>query len=411
MKKIIKTLILTCALVSSTSVFALGRRFVEFGFDLPVGFSNNLLSAGDIFKETIEINLPEIADELEGTGFVLNGHFDPSVSFKLDARLFEFGLKAGIDGSATLNLSDGFFNLLGKGYNYETDDELSFAIGGDVDLFAYSEFKFGLTLKKKTFTVAPSVYVPILHFGATDNTGFTFRNDGDTGDFIASMKALYELNTCADLSALMNGNVDMNDIMSGKGVDVALGFEMPLPVDFLSFITVKANARIPLVSGTLKYSVPVGITIDDTKINAKDFIEGKGMTLPEITTQTDFDNSLEKEMKIARPLKLGVGADATLLRIFKVNAGLGMGVKYPTSSELRQFFPEYNLGGAIDLANIFVVSLDTKYTDQIFTNTFGMRLNFRLLEMDFGVSSQSSSFLKAFDASGIGAYFTVFVGF
>ena len=57
------------------------------------------------------------------------------------------------------------------------------------------------------------------------------------------------------------------------------------------------------------------------------------------------------------------------------------------------------------------MGLSTEYRDQLFIHQIGATLNVRVLQLDVGISSQSASFKKSFEVSGVGAYAYITMGF
>jgi hypothetical protein len=96
--------------------------------------------------------------------------------------------------------------------------------------------------------------------------------------------------------------------------------------------------------------------------------------------------------------------------LFNARAGAGFGIRRPFS-EAAVFYPEYYLGFTVNLIDILKVRVSTEYTDQIFIHQFGTTFNVRVFQLDFGISTQSSNFIKSLSVAGIGAYTYVTFGF
>jgi hypothetical protein len=55
----------------------------------------------------------------------------------------------------------------------------------------------------------------------------------------------------------------------------------------------------------------------------------------------------------------------------------------------------------VNLLDVFVVGLGTHYEDLAWRHSLGLAFNARAVELDLGISIQSQSFLKSFQAAGI----------
>ena len=120
---------------------------------------------------------------------------------------------------------------------------------------------------------------------------------------------------------------------------------------------------------------------------------------------------MQKRIAIHRPLKVNAYLDKNLLgTLFNARAGGGFGIRRPFSDD-AVFYPEYYLGLTLNLIDMFKIGVSTQYKDQLFIHQLGTTFNLRLIQWDFGISTQSSSFKKSMEVAGLGAYAYVTVGF
>ncbi len=63
-----------------------------------------------------------------------------------------------------------------------------------------------------------------------------------------------------------------------------------------------------------------------------------------------------------------------------------------------------------DIANIFIPSLGMHYNDRKWKNSLDFALNLRAFQLDFGVSFQSTDFVKSFLGAGLGVNFGLKLG-
>ncbi|MBQ5472653.1 MAG: hypothetical protein IIT58_11730, partial [Treponema sp.] len=119
----------------------------------------------------------------------------------------------------------------------------------------------------------------------------------------------------------------------------------------------------------------------------------------------------DADLTIHRPLKFNVYLDKNLLgSLFNARAGAGFGIRRPFC-DAAVFYPEYYLGFGINLIDMIKVGVSTQYKDQLFIHQLGTTFNIRLIQLDLGISSQSSSFKKSLSVGGVGAYAYLTVGF
>ena len=88
----------------------------------------------------------------------------------------------------------------------------------------------------------------------------------------------------------------------------------------------------------------------------------------------------------------------------------GFGIYHPFNDDAF-FYPEYYLSAGINCFDFFKAKLSTEYTDQIFKHQAAVDVNVRLVEIECGVSFQSTDFLKSMNVTGIGAYVVTSIGF
>ena len=96
--------------------------------------------------------------------------------------------------------------------------------------------------------------------------------------------------------------------------------------------------------------------------------------------------------------------------LFTARGGLGIGVRRPFSDS-ASFYPEYFLGLNFNFIDIIKLGVSTEYTDQIFVHQIGTTFNVRVFQLDLGISTQSSSFVKSLSVAGMGAYAYITMGF
>lgn len=419
MKKLVLSIILSVSLLGSVfaeNIFA--HRFFEVRVDVPIAVSNNLMGLTDIFQKEVTINLPELADsvKLDG-GARIRAEAYPTLGINLDIpRGLILGVNIGADADVSLGLSDDIFQFIGHGNAGMGQKFKQKTTNTYVDLFAHVDVTGGWNGKKNRLAVTGSAFFPLAHLDAGDTYVALYNND-EEGEFKAEANVDAKLYASADYSNMDDIQKLIDQSKKGMGFDLSADYQR----DLFRFLTVGATARIPIVPGRLgmvskvHYNYPFTLNIDDL-LNEKDGDSGNNSgntSEPEEDKELEF-TSLSTPYEIHRPLKLGVSANfhpfGTLL---STSGYLGIGVRHPFAKDVNEtsFYLDYSVAGKLSLWNILNFEMSHSYTDQMFKNEFAIGLNIRLVEVDAGVSFQSTSFAKSFTGAGIGAYVTACVGF
>lgn len=399
------------AQISESDYFS--NRFFEIKTDIPFQFSNNYFSISDIFGTedgTVVIDLKDMADSLPKSGFNLASSFSPTVGFDINARKFGFGVLAGFDSSANVTLGKELFDFLG--YGNELYEDINVDGNVNIDLFAYAKVPVAFNINKFEFLVAPSMFIPIVHC-SSDKFYATVSNKAD-GTIAVNAAADLSLYSIIALSEIIDneGNfiADMTTVstmLSNSFQKKTFGFDLEGTVgwNMSDNLKISANYRFPIVPGKLNYK---------TSYNYSLSYEVTTSTISESTSDSSskLGDTEDCVYSINRPLKLNVSADFKPFynNYFVLSAMGGLGVRHLFSSEVV-YFPEYSFGLKSSLASILTSKLRTSYIEQVFIHQVAFGLNVRVIELEVGISSQSSSFVSALKGSGLGAFVTLQVGF
>lgn len=444
MKKLILSFVIFTSLICASfaeNFFA--HRFFEIKVDVPVEVSNNLLGITDIMKKDVVIDLAEIADSVKDKGAALKGSVAPSVSIGLDIpRGLIFGVKVGAEADVGVGLSDDLFTFVGKGnMALENPNKMEVRTSNTyADIFATASLNAGWNTKKSRLEFIATAFSSLAHFDATNTYAKLYIND-------ETNTISYEANVGANLYSnvnLVSGLDDVqaiiNSITNNMGFDLSANYKR----DLFRFLTIGANARIPLVPSKLSlcsavsYNKSGEINIEqflgssDGQTNTDDQDSGNVPPVNEPDETEDTSDSMNvKDMlgdpvllaepyAIHRPLKFGVSANfhpfGTLL---STKGYIGIGIRHPFANVINaatdisetDFYVDYSIGGRLSLWNILSLELTHECMDEIYKNQLALALNIRLVEVDAGVSMASTNFTKSFTGAGLGAFVTVAVGF
>lgn len=398
MKKIYSLfLVLSVILSMGYSKNFLSERFFEIQIGVPVDFSNNAISFDDIFKKELTLDLAKIANEMPSEGLNLIVDAKPYVALNLNIAFIHLGMSAGVDVYEKMGISKDFFDFLGKGN--EVGETLTFDFNNYTDLFAFCEADVGIDFSNFSIHVTPSLFVPI--FSSSGSVAkVTFLND-EEGNINLNMNTNFGVYSNFD----MYDENFLSDLFSnGNGFDVGVSASLP----FGRKLVFSGKARIPIVPGSYQYKYSSYYEATTT-MNLLDSSLNSSETNGNIK---DFSKEvLEEKIYINRPMKFNLYADYLLMgNVLKLRAGGGMGVFRPFLTDSFTY-PEYYFSAGINLFDFIKASISTEYTSQIFKHQIALGINVRLIELDCGVSLQSTDFMKSFSNNGFGAYAIVSIGF
>ena len=410
------------------------HRFFEVRVDVPVEVSNNLVSLKEVMQESVVIDLSEIAERVAFKGAAIKAFAAPTFSLNLDIpRGLILGLSVGVEGDASVGLSKDLFEFLGNGNVGMGDDFVVQTSNTYADIFATATVKGGWNFKKSKIEFEGTAFSTLAHFDASQTSARVFMKDNKVG-VQANLEAKGYSN--CDLANISDVQGILSSIGDGIGFDVGAKYQREL----FKFLTVGAQARIPIVPSRLNTGYNVTYTYDKylgfdefVGMGGDDGDDGSSSEVPQYQEGEDDEDltglaailgkpiKLETPYAIHRPLKFGISADfhpfGTLL---STTGYVGVGFRHPFASAINkdnggrdetQFYFDYSIGGRLSLWNILSFSLSHSYMDEVFKNQFTVELNIRLLEVDAGVSFQSTNFAQSFTGAGVGAFVTLCVGF
>ncbi len=390
--------------VISTAAFSrnfFSQRFFEVKVGTELGASNNLFTVNELLKKDLIIDLPQLADECPDNGFNIRAGAKPTWEMNFNIVNVHVGLSAGVELFESMSVGKDLFDFLGNGNS--VGDVLNFNLDNDADVFAFSQLDIGIKFGKLKVEVQPAVFLPIMSMRG-GGAKATVVN-GIDGSLDISMDMNMDVYSITELSVTDNGfSFDTDKLISALSKGFGFDFGLGLSWDLTKSFTVGLTSRIPIVPGTLGYKSNIQGGMD-YKLKVSDFEN------PEKTERERTVTNENATLTIHRPLKVNIYADKALLgTLFNARAGVGFGIRRPFCSDAL-FYPEYYLGIEFNLINAFKLKVSTEYRDQTFIHQLGTTINLRLVQFDFGISTQSSNFIKSMEVAGLGGYAYVSVGF
>jgi hypothetical protein len=398
------------------------RKFEIGLFNFGLGFSNNFMTTSEIFREKLEIDINNLSDS-----FNVNANFAFSpvyVSYNKD-NIWGFGLTTGLDLIGIIDLSG---NMLTFNEAEATKSDIGAAVFSEIKIHSF------FTFLKFKFKVKPAMYYPIL-YAKPNNFSYTFKNKKNT-DGIDETFFNLGLDMQVYTAFPMDDDFDITDIIdkidkitARPGLDISIGVEYPLSealdlikkYDFLDFDVGVDFINIPVYPSYMEDYMRTIMNIgSDQPI---DFFNGM---FGEDSEEIDMDNFYNYEFKdygkekrnVFRPFKVLISAN---WRPFDKPSLADSDEPLKIKREWLTFIPtigfainplyfqpvsfEGGIKTRLNIVNFFIATLGIGYHDRFWKNSLDFALNFRIMEIDFGINMQSTRFSKSWTGGGFGAVF------
>lgn len=401
MKKILTIFAALTVFASSLFGFEFRDRYFELYTHVPVNVSNSAFFLNDIMKREVVIDLKDFAAQLPPKGITFSTVVVPENGFNLNLDKVRVNGAYGVDVQGSFNLPKEAVEFVANGN--KLNEDISVNLEATTDVFFYLSSSVKILQEKYSFTVAPTLFMPVTHC-ELNNAKAVVRNSSD-GTF--GFEATGEAAVYSPFDMAHTDNFIATDafglIMAGAGFDLAGAMDY----EILPGFRVKGFMQCPLIPGRLNKKSSTRFTAKG-EVNVSDVINGKS---PEGSTDTSDFTTESANFIINRPFRISAGCDWYGLGKWLIcSAEAGFAVKYPFT-EAAVFYPEYDMSVTVCGANIASVQLGSQYQKQVFSHYAGFRLNARVFELDWGVSASSPSFVGSFCGGGFGAYVSVRAGF
>lgn len=417
MKKILLSLLIfTFAISFSFAERHWNDRIFEFNVNIPVNISNNTFVLDDIMQETVVIDFTKIADNMTSDGFNTIINTSPSAGFKLDVPSgLLFGVTTGVDVYSNLTIDKSLFNFLGHGN--ELNEDLDIDLDGYIDAFMYIRANLGWDFDRFKISFSPSVYAALLH--ASTNGSYVKVTNSDEGKFAYKLQGnmnIYSLvgvddsftDTFKSMDFAQIGNRllgEVNNIWQSAGVDLQVDFSYEL----YRYFTLMGTLKMPVIPARMSYVIPMSVS-SEFETSILDVVNGE-TGAPSF--EKDIGSCQRADYKINRPMKISLmGNFHPWNGVMEYYGGIGLGFDHPFASDPadRGAYFDYLIGTRFGILNLLNFYLSTERTDRIYIHKAIVALNLRLIELDVGVASESTSLINSFKAGGVGAFVNVSVG-
>lgn len=383
-------LVLPCAFADNISDVWSENRRVEFGINANAGFSNDFLSAKDIFQETFVLDLDKLND---GFRFNLEAGGNPLYFSYNNKNNWGFGLLTGFHGYGMIDLSGKMLSFSEASGEKSELNAAAFAEVGIPVFFHVQNFKI---------KVKPSVYYTVAYMES--DVSYTYSDKNGT-----VLNLGYDVNFYTAFP--MEDSAEFS-LTARPGVDISIGAEYPLAealglknkLSFLDFTVGIDLVNIPLVSSTMNdYMRIFGEIGSGEKINFNENMDN----FFDVDDDTEYG---KKSKKVSRPFKTLVWADWRVLgnQLLTITPEIGFAINSHYSSP---FSMEAGIKGRLNLASIFYVTAGIGYHDRLWKNSLDLALNLKAFQFNIGADLRAPSFAKSWTGSGFGINFGLKFGF
>jgi len=384
--------------------FAMKNRIFELSLaNFDINISNNTFTPGDFirssgdrkktgkfFKDSISINSNDFS-----RGFILNfGAIIKPVSLNFNWKdNWGVGLDAGhINVTGNVTLSKNLLSVGGASGEKIRAGAAVFADFGIPGFFHIYKFKI---------KIRPSIFLPMLY--TASNISYSQRETTDpiTGNSGTRFQVNYDMRVYSTFD--MQGSGALHDnVGKNLGFDLSLGAEYPL----FNWLDIGVDIiNIPLVLAKLNHYMGIDgeAYFDSSKINIADLINGGEIPEDAYGYPKDYEIKYKSDgsKKIYRPFTMLSYVKYRPFKspIFSLIPSLGFSIN-PLYT--RHASIEGGLSVQLNLSNIFIHTIGINYNDRRWKNNIDFVLNLRAFELDFGISFQSSDFVKSFQGAGFG---------
>jgi len=344
-----------------------------------LGFVKQGLEAGLDFDLDFFMNLNFDAVQL---GFFTNFHMDTVTLF--DSNVFEFLAKA-VDGNT-------FF--------------VDIKIGGSV--FMDTGIHLDTHIGKLCIKLSPAYYIPLIFIPYT-SASFIASYDAEgnikaNGTSVLNVYSVFPLDEISSFDNFLE-TISLSDLLRQGGLDISVEAIYSLfPVLDLGLSLTHIPIAPATMDSTFAYSAFLDFSMES--ILAQLINEGRLDT-----SGIDYGlNETSGTLTLIRPIKLSLFADWNVFDSDILILSPKVELRFADTASQRDFGAGYRVKVESHIG-FLNPSFTTSYTEEIFIQELGISLNFRVIDIDLVISTQSQNFLKSFQGAGIGAGIGITIGY
>lgn len=397
----------TAAASSSTGgdYWHMPNRIFELGIDVDAGFGNTVMKIGDVFNihKTLLVDLSTL-----GPGeFYAGGNAAVSAFLNLNiGKDLSFGIFAGVQMDGFQSGPKEFTDLLRKGNARTKSVNVDLSAGGSV--FADAGIRATAQIKKLHLTLKPAAYSPLIYVPPPD-----INFDLSMDDSSMALRGLIGMDVYSafPLNDLIQGS-NTGNIADFVPDPIPLGFDMTLEGVYSLLPALDLGlgiTNLPLFPAKLRYRMRQETSMVGEWSDMYSALTNGDFDMPGITTEAYYED--DAAFWAFRPLRFDffVLYRPVEIDLFVFRPHIGFSVLTIHGYDTACF--NAGLDGQINIANVFSLSLGTGYMEHMWKHAFGIRLNFRAIELDAEISLRGPDFVNSFKGRGLGANLGIRLGF
>ncbi|MCL2244601.1 MAG: hypothetical protein FWC03_09080 [Treponema sp.] len=365
--------------------FRIDNRMFEIGLmNININLSNDFLTVGEIFRETLVLNINDLD---KGLNIKLGAFISPFyINFNHHDN-WGIGFSAALEAEGIIGISG---NILSLSEAVNDKPDASGAV--------FAELRLGGFFHLQNFKIKinPALYYPLAY--VRPDISYTFQNT-NSGPIIYMS---YDLRIYTGFP--MENFPDNFSLTASPGFDFNFGLEYPLSAalglqdknKYLYFDVGLDFYNIPVVHSVIRnYIGASGALGDDEPLE----LFNSNTDWNSLFTYNEFTYATGGE-KILRPFKMLAWIDwHPFGHIISIIPTLGFTVN---NLYVRSVSPEAGLQIRLDMLNIFITTLAIGYHDRLWKNSIDLAFNSRAFEFNLGASFQSTDFVKSWTGGGFG---------
>jgi len=369
--------------------FTFARDYFELGFDVGVGFDNDLINWNDIFIDDLVIDLDKLGGDVRKAGLNLNlgllgGLFITTKDIDIGSWVWNLGVFSSLDGDLHFNAPKSLVALLTEGnIKQHSSKGMVSASGG---IFANVGLNLSAKYDKLRIGVKPAAFTPLVFI---PKSGIKWNLE--TEEKIV-------LNTSGEI-AVYGLLVDYLEKKSCN-LQILYGFDISLDgeYDLFPYFSVGASlSRIPLVPAVMENRTLIAMDDFNLDINGEDLMAEEDIDLPEFKYDITYQPA---DYNVFRPLRFDIYAHwKPLGEFFVVRPNLGFSVGI---SDKQWYFNAGAEARISLLKNLLLFHLGTGIEEAVWKQRLGLALNLRALELGVETIFRSQRFTGSFTGQGFG---------
>lgn len=380
-------------------------RFFEVGMKADANIANSYFTLDDVLEKETTPDYNKILDFVK-QGLEAGLDFDIDLFMNLNFAEASLGFFTNFDMDTVTLLHSNVFEFLANATNNSDEFDLNLKIGGSV--FMDTGMSLHTRIGKLSIKISPAYYVPLIFIPYT-GVSFVASYDADgninaDGDAVLQVYSVFPLSEISSFDNFIE-TISLSDIIRQGGLDISLEAIYSL---FSALDVGLSLTNIPIAPATMSSAFAYSAFFDFSVESILSQLIDKGKL---DTSGIDYGFAENPGvLTLIRPIKLSLFADWKVFYSDILSVSPKVELRFADKASQREFGAGYRVKLESHIG-FFNPSFTTSYIDEIFIQELGISLNFRVLDVDLLVSTQSQNFTKSFQGAGIGAGIGITIGY